>query len=188
LLFSYLLDVSEYLDDYDAAPTDILLAIVTELADTLRTKLGIELKDNYFVKRFSEIREFLLSDVEINEGELQLGFAKAKVQRLKKDPTARQKVRAVLEPKMSTMLEETNTIFDEARLAVKKTKIADSRHLCKTPVPMSANCPFLWSPHRRQYNKRFARTLRRFPKATGKNWPVLTFLPIKRYLTAIMII
>src|ERR1700704_4788900 len=38
--FPILLDVSEYLDDYDAAPTDILLAIVTELADTLRIKLG----------------------------------------------------------------------------------------------------------------------------------------------------
>jgi hypothetical protein len=102
--FPILLDVSEYLDDYDAAPTDILLAIVSELADTLRRKLGVELKDNYFVKRLNEIREFLLSDVELNEGELALGFAKAKVQRLKKDPTARQNVRAVLEPKMSTMV------------------------------------------------------------------------------------
>lgn len=51
---------------------------------------------------------------------MSLGLAKAKVQRLKKDPTARQKVRAVLEPKLSTMLEEINTVFDEARLAVKK--------------------------------------------------------------------
>ncbi len=128
--FPIMLNVSEYLDDYDAAPTDILLAIVTELGDTMRRKLGIELKDNYFVQRLNEIKEFLLSDVEINEGELALGFAKAKIQRLKKDPTARQKVRAVLEPKMSTMLEEINTIFDEARLAVKKAKAADGQRTC----------------------------------------------------------
>jgi hypothetical protein len=121
--FPILLNVSDYLDDYDASPTDILLAIVTEVADTLRTKLGVELKDNYFSKRLNEIKNFFLSDVEINEGELSLGFAKAKVQRLKKDPTARQKVREVLEPKLSTMLEEINTVFDEARLAVKKAKV-----------------------------------------------------------------
>jgi len=73
-----MLNVSEYLDDYDAAPTDILLAIVTELADTMRRKLGVELKDNYFVQRLNEIKEFLLSDVEINEGELALGFCQGK--------------------------------------------------------------------------------------------------------------
>lgn len=121
--FPILLDVSYYLDDYDASTTDILLAIVTEVADTLREKLNVELKDNYFSRRLNEIKGFFLSDVEIKEGELSLGFAKAKVQRLKKDPTARQKVRAVLEPKMSTMLEEINTVFDEARLAVKKSKV-----------------------------------------------------------------
>ncbi|HEV7860254.1 MAG TPA: hypothetical protein VGO91_16675 [Pyrinomonadaceae bacterium] len=128
--FPILINVSEYLDDYDTAPTDILLAIVTELADTLRRRLGFELKDNYFVSRFNEIKQFFLSDVEINEGELQLGFAKAKVQRLKKDPTARQQVRAVLEPKMSTMLEEINTIFDEARLAVKKGAAGPEKQSC----------------------------------------------------------
>ncbi len=120
--FPVLIDVSEYLDDYDVAVTDILLAIVTELADTLRRSLKVELKDNYFTKRLNEIKQFFLSDVEINEGELELGFAKAKVQRLKKDPTAREKVRKLLEPKMSTMLEEINLVFDEARLAIKKHK------------------------------------------------------------------
>src|SRR5947209_3783608 len=96
--FPVLLNASEYLDDYDTTPTDILLAIVTELADTLREKAQVELKEGYFNKRLNEIKEFFLSDVELNEGELDLGFAKAKVQRLKKDPTARKKVREVLEP------------------------------------------------------------------------------------------
>jgi hypothetical protein len=118
--FPVLVDVSEYLDDYDVSVTDILLAIVTELADALRQKFRIELKDSYFTKRFNEIKQYFLSDVEINEGELELGLAKLKVQRLKKDPTARQKVRAILEPRMSTMLEEINLVFDEARLELKK--------------------------------------------------------------------
>lgn len=118
--FPVLVDVSEYLDDYDVSMTDILLAIVTELADALRQKFNIELKDSYFTKRLAEIKQYFLSDVEINEGELQLGFAKAKIQRLKKDPNARQEVRKILDPKMSTMLEEINVVFDEARLALKK--------------------------------------------------------------------
>lgn len=132
--FPILIDVSEYLDDFDVSATDILLAIVTELADTLRSNLNVELKDNYFTKRLNEIKQFFLSDVEIKEGELALGFAKAKVQRLKKDPTARQKVRAILEPKMSTMLEEINLVFDEARLAVKKHKPGPANQPCSDLV------------------------------------------------------
>ncbi len=128
--FPILLNVSEYLDDYDATPTDILLAIVAELADSLRRNAGIELKDNYFVKRLNEIKGFFLSDVEIEQGELTLGFAKAKIQRLKKDPTAREKVREALEPKMSSMLDEINTVFDEARLGVKKITVGTCKQPC----------------------------------------------------------
>jgi hypothetical protein len=132
--FPVLLNVSDYLDDYDASPIDILLAIVAELASTLRERAGVELKDNYFIQRINEVKEFFLSDVEINEGELDLGVAKAKIQRLKKDPTARQKVRAVLEPKMSTMLEEINTVFDEARLSLKKLKVGRHNQGCSDIV------------------------------------------------------
>lgn len=128
--FPILLNASEYLDDYDTTPTDILLAIVTELADTLRREAGIELRDSYFTKRLNEVKEYFLSDVEINEGELSLGFAKAKIQRLKKDPTARLKVRSVLEPKMSTLLDEINLTFDEARLALKQHKVGAEQRSC----------------------------------------------------------
>ena len=118
--FPILLNVSEYLDDYDVAPADILLSIVTEVAATLRAGVGIELKDSYFATRLKEVKDFFLSEVEIKEGELPLGQAKLKVQRLKKDPDARQKVRDKLAPQMGTMLSEINTVFDEARLALKK--------------------------------------------------------------------
>ncbi len=137
--FPVLLDASDYLDDYDTTPTDILLAIVTELAGTLREKAGIELKDGYFTRRLNEVKEFFLSDVEINEGELSLGNAKMKIQRLKKDPTARHKVRAILEPKMSTMIEEINLIFDQARLEVKKVKVGRSQQCCTDIVVIVDN-------------------------------------------------
>jgi len=118
--FPVLLDVSEYLDDYDVAPIDILLAIVTELASSLRTQLNIDLKDNYFEKRLQEVKDYFLSDAEINEGVVPLLGAKIKIQRLKRAPEARKKVREALFPHMSTMVEEINTVFDEARVALKK--------------------------------------------------------------------
>jgi hypothetical protein len=115
-----LLNADDYLDRYDVAPADILLAIVSELADALRIEVGLELKDNYFTKRLGEVKQFFLSDVELNEGTLPLGNAKLKLQRLKRDPTARQKVRESLQSQMSTMLEEINTVFDEARIALRQ--------------------------------------------------------------------
>ncbi|HLG14137.1 MAG TPA: hypothetical protein VJH03_06335 [Blastocatellia bacterium] len=117
--FPILLDVSEYLDDFDASLTDILLAIVTELAQTLRDDLGIEIKDNYFAKQFDEVREFL-GDLEIKEGEVGLSWIKVKVQRLKRDPDARRKVREALKPRLSNILEEINIVFAKARLEVKR--------------------------------------------------------------------
>jgi len=121
--FPVLLNVSDYLDDYDADITDILLAIVTELAATLRDKLGIELKDSYFTNRFNQIKEFFLSDVEISKGELPLLGAKVEIQRLKQDTTNRQKVREALRPHMTTMLTEINTVFDATRLELQKVKV-----------------------------------------------------------------
>lgn len=122
--FPILVDAGEYLNDYDVAPSDILLAIVAEVAGALKEKAGIELKDSYFVNRFNEIKKYLLSDVEINEGEIPLWLAKVKIQRLKQAPDAREKVREQLRPQMPSILSEINTVFDEARLKLRQHKPA----------------------------------------------------------------
>lgn len=122
--FPILLNATDYLDDYDVTPTDILLAVVAEMAATLEDKLQIKLKDNYFVKRFDEIKKILLNDWEIKEGELPLWGAKMKLQSLKRDPEARKRVRDMLLPQMTTLRHEINTVFDEARLRLKQ-------HRCK---------------------------------------------------------
>jgi hypothetical protein len=119
-----LIDTNEYLDYYDADTTDIILAIVTELAAALRDGLGIELYDNYFVRRINEVKKFFLSEVEIAEGELPLWAAKLKVSRLKRDPDARQQVRTALAPKMSSMLEEINVVFEQARSEIRKKLVS----------------------------------------------------------------
>lgn len=121
--FPILVNVSDYLDDYDVSPLDIQLAIVAEVAAALRNRAQVELKDNYFVRRFDEIKRFFLSDVELKEGELPLGMVKLKLQRLAKDPEARQKVRQTLQPQQSSLLREINTVFEEARLRVQKMPV-----------------------------------------------------------------
>lgn len=120
--FPVLLDASDYLNDYDVTPSDILLSIVVEVAATFKEKAGIELKDSYFVKRINEFWKFLTSEVEVGEGEIPLWGAKAKVKLLKQAPAARDKVREKLIPQMPTILAEINTVFDEARLKLKQLK------------------------------------------------------------------
>lgn len=116
--FPVFLNTAEYLDEYDASPTDLLLAIVAELADQLRRKADIDLKDSYFAKRFAELKGMLLADVSVKEAEIGLGEAKLIIQPLQKNPEARKRVRAALLTQMSTLLAEINTVFDEARLAL----------------------------------------------------------------------
>ncbi|ETX07830.1 MAG: hypothetical protein ETSY2_08910, partial [Candidatus Entotheonella gemina] len=121
--FPVLLNAFDYLDMRDIDITDILLAIVTEFASTLREKCHIELQDNYFVRRINEIRKFFTSEVEIAKGALTLGVAKAEIQPLRRDPDAREKVRRALEPQMSTILQEMNLIFEQARWELRRLDV-----------------------------------------------------------------
>ncbi len=108
-------DVNDYLDDYDVAATDILLAIVTQLAATLRTQ-GKELKKSWLIQRAREAADVLFSDVNIDNVELY----NAKVKLLKSDPSARQKVREALKPMLGGIVDEVNTVFDDARTQLKR--------------------------------------------------------------------
>lgn len=123
--FTVVLDASEYLDEYDVTVTDILLAIVSEVADSLRVRLDTELKDSYFTKRFQELKRFLLSDIEPESTELTLGAIKSRLKLLRTAPTARDNVRAALMPQTLSLLTEINTFFIEARLAVRKKGFHD---------------------------------------------------------------
>ncbi len=122
IYFPILLNANDYIDDYDTDITDIMLAIVTELAATLRDKLKIELQDNYFTQKLNEIKSFFLSQVDFQKIQLTLPGAKADIQRLKKDPDVRKKVRNSLNPKISTILQEINILFSQARMEIQKVK------------------------------------------------------------------
>ena len=123
--FPIIVNMSEYLDENDVSTTDILLAVVAELADSLREREGIELADSFLKRRWDEVKDYLGSDVEINEGELTWGWGKAKVQRLRTDPTAREKIRKVLLPQTSSLLNEINLAFVDARTKLIKASPKD---------------------------------------------------------------
>jgi hypothetical protein len=72
------------------------------------------------------LKAYLGSNVEVNEGELTAPWGKAKVQRLRTDPTARENVRKALVPQTSALLDEINLAFIEARAALKKNKPRDA--------------------------------------------------------------
>jgi hypothetical protein len=111
--FPVFIDVGSYLDDYDVEVTDILLAMVTELASALRSEAGIELQETYITKRLREFQDLLTSDVE--PAEFTLPGLQAKIKLLRKDPGARAKVRAALMPHVSSFTEEINAVLNEAR-------------------------------------------------------------------------
>ena len=201
--FPILVDASEYLDEYDVTPVDILLAIVTELAATLHEEFAINIQDNYFVKLSNELKSILLTDVDVKEGEISFGIGKARIQLLKRDPTARDAVRGALKPKLSSMLQEINIVFEKAQLAIKNALANTGEAPYKDFVLILDNLEkiqgfggkglgiesqrelfLLLSKLRTELSsKRSAAIAQRFPILTGQNWHSWTFRPIKRLIT-----
>ena len=109
-----IVDVAEYLDEYDVTPTDVLLAIVARVASEL-DKNGVRLRDSFFKTRLSELKETLLSGVNLSEAEVPLGLLTLNFKLLRGDPTNRNRVRKALDPHTSSLREEIKTQFEKAR-------------------------------------------------------------------------
>ncbi len=120
--FPVLIPMLEYLDEHDVELTDILLAVVAGLADTLRSEAKIDIKDSYIIRRLHDIQELALTDVGPKDSEISLWKLRVKFQLLRIDPTTRKKVREALMPHLLTLLQEVNSIFERARLALKKLR------------------------------------------------------------------
>lgn len=120
--FPIIVNMSEYLDDFDVDVTDILLAVITETADALRTRESIEVSDSWLTSRWDELKEFVTTDLDIREGDINIPWGKIKVQRLRIDPTARRTVREKLLPQTKSFLEEINLAFVAARTRLKLCK------------------------------------------------------------------
>jgi signal transduction histidine kinase len=115
-----IVQTKDYLDSFDVRREEILLAIVTELAAELKDREGLELKDNYFQDRLNEMKNLLLSDLEIHELEVPLFAAKAKIQGLKSSASARDEVRQRLRKDAGRIVDAVNEVFVKARKMLEK--------------------------------------------------------------------
>jgi energy-coupling factor transporter ATP-binding protein EcfA2 len=174
--FPVFIDTFEYLSDYDADPIDLLLAVVAELAAKLREHLNIELKDSYFKDRLGELRGLLLSDVSIDEGDLELWNVKLKLKLLKANEVARAQVRETLRPRMTTILGEINSLLTRVRtlLLEKNTGYSDIVLIVDNleKIRKVTNAAEGFASHRELFLEQYA-------KLTGFNAHVIYTVPLR---------
>jgi len=117
--FPIILDAEEFIDTYDVTPTDVLLSILSRVAQEL-AKIGIELQDSFLWRRLEKVKDLLLTEIaapkEIGvEGTFPLAKVTAKFPLLKSDPTNRDIVRKALGRDTSTLKSEIKHQFEMAR-------------------------------------------------------------------------
>lgn len=120
-----MMDAKEYIDDNDVTPNDILLAVISELAATVKEKTGVELKDSYLTRKLNEWIGFLRREVDVDAVEIPFSGAKTQIKLLKLNEVARAQVRDALLPIESTFLTQVNLVFEEARQVGKKNGFQD---------------------------------------------------------------
>ena len=106
-------------DRNDVDFPDILIAIVRQMAAQLKERAKIELKPGYFKDRWEQLKELLLSDVEVNEIGLEAGLLKFSAA-IKSSPDTRAKIRESMEPRANSWIEAANDVISKAVLELKK--------------------------------------------------------------------
>lgn len=108
-------DIYQTLDLNDVDFPDLLLEIIRQLADDLRTRAHIELKPTYLAELMERIQTALTQEIGIDAVEIggDIGKITAKV---KDSPEARHIIRRVLEPRTNSLLEAANDIIGKAVL------------------------------------------------------------------------
>jgi AAA ATPase domain len=96
---------------------DLALGLVGGLSQWLKKVHGIELKPGYFSNLGVRLKDYLQSEVAINELELADGMAKVTAH-IKQSPTLRAQVRAALDPDSDSLLEAVNSVIGEAKQAL----------------------------------------------------------------------
>jgi len=102
----------EDLDSNDVDFSDILFAVIKELASQLREK-DIELRPGWFRSIWEEIKGILQLPVEFEKLDLPAGFAKLTAV-IKNSPDSRKLIRQAVEPRLSSLIEETNHVLADA--------------------------------------------------------------------------
>ncbi len=102
----------------DVDISDILLAIARRVTESLESS-GISLQPGYFQKLFGEVKDILLTPIDLSEVEFPVGIATITAQ-TKASPKQRHKLRGYLEPRTNEIIEAINQEVLEP--AIKKLK------------------------------------------------------------------
>jgi hypothetical protein len=108
------------LDRNDVDFSEVLIAVVRQVAAQLRDRLKIRLSPGYFRDRLERLKQLLVTPVNFDQVELDAGLLTLGMS-LKNSPNSRDAARRLLEPDTSNWLEAANKVLREAtsRLAEK---------------------------------------------------------------------
>jgi len=108
------------LDPNDVDVPELLLAVVRQVAETLREEpYGIELKPAYFDTLWSRIKDALGAELDLTGGDLTTPLGRIGLA-VKSSPDARATVRKALEPHTATLLKAANDVVGQAVAALDK--------------------------------------------------------------------
>ena len=103
----------EDIDVNDVDYPNPLLAIIRQVGKALRERQGEELHPPRLVRFFNDMKHFLGSEVVFEKMDLDVKFAELTAT-IKSSPSARAEIRKALEPNVSTLIQATNELLDEA--------------------------------------------------------------------------
>jgi hypothetical protein len=89
------------------------MAIVRQVAQELRSRLGIDLKPGYFKQRWADLKDLLGSEVSLESLDLSAGLARVTAA-VKSSPSTRNRVRQALEPRTDSWIGAANEVLSEA--------------------------------------------------------------------------
>jgi len=103
---------AEDVDVNDVDFTDLLLAMIRQIAKDMRERLKVDLRPTRFARFWDDFRGLLGSDVNFEKMELDARIAKFTAV-IKNSPTERQRIRAELEPHVSGLIQAANELLAE---------------------------------------------------------------------------
>ena len=124
--FPVYMDADDYVNRHDVEVTEILLAIIGLVAESLRHKENIHLESSYFRSRWEELKDIALVPMELEKVEFSLpeiGKFTTKLRRA--DVNYRREVRGKLTPRLPSLLDEINLVLEQARVELKKRGYQD---------------------------------------------------------------
>jgi len=114
----------EDIDVNDVDYPDLLLAIIRQVGKALREREGEELRPPHLVRFFDDMKHLLGSEVVFEKLDLDVKIAKFTAA-IKSSPSARLDIRKALEPNVSTLIQATNELLDEAVTLLKSKGYRD---------------------------------------------------------------